>query len=87
MTLVGPRSIIGRALVIHAGQDDLGEGKDPESLKTGNAGGRVACAVIGTAWINVWTNVIFILCYFLWLILLIYPKTNFSMIFLFYFLF
>ena len=49
VTLVGPRSVIGRALMIHAGEDDLGEGGNADSLKTGNAGGRVACAVIGVA--------------------------------------
>ncbi|XP_076043172.1 superoxide dismutase [Cu-Zn]-like [Oratosquilla oratoria] len=49
ITLVGPRSIVGRAIVIHAGVDDLGKGGHPDSLTTGNAGGRVDCAVIGYA--------------------------------------
>jgi len=40
-------SIFGRSVVIHNGIDDLGLGGDAESLKTGNAGGRIACAIIG----------------------------------------
>jgi Cu-Zn family superoxide dismutase len=42
-------NIVGRGLIIHEGEDDCGLGGDTESLKTGNAGKRIACAVIGWA--------------------------------------
>jgi len=42
-------NIIGRGLIIHEDPDDLGQGGTPLSLKTGNAGKRIACAVIGYA--------------------------------------
>ena len=40
-------NIIGRGLIIHNDTDDCGQGGNHESLKTGNAGKRIACAVIG----------------------------------------
>ncbi|KAK8541909.1 hypothetical protein V6N12_014529 [Hibiscus sabdariffa] len=45
--LTGPNSIIGRAVVVHADPDDLGKGGHELSKSTGNAGGRVACGIIG----------------------------------------
>ena len=39
--LGGPHSIIGRSLIVHAKPDDL------KSQPAGNAGDRIACAVIG----------------------------------------
>jgi len=45
--LSGKFSILGRSLVIHEGVDDLGLGGFPDSLITGHAGKRMACAVIG----------------------------------------
>jgi superoxide dismutase, Cu-Zn family len=43
LAFTGPRSILGRAVIVHAEADDL------LSQPTGEAGGRVACGVIGIA--------------------------------------
>ena len=43
MKLSGPGSIIGRGMIVHANPDDL------KTQPTGNAGGRLACGVIGVA--------------------------------------
>ena len=34
-------------IIIHADPDDCGKGDNADSLKTGNSGKRIACAVIG----------------------------------------
>ncbi|CAN4119422.1 unnamed protein product [Withania somnifera] len=43
--LTGTNSVVGRALVVHELEDDLGKGGHELSLTTGNAGGRLACVV------------------------------------------
>lgn len=48
VSMYGSYSVVGRAFVVHAGVDDFGKTNHPDSLKTGNAGGRLACGVIGT---------------------------------------
>ena len=48
--LSGRANIIGRALIIHKDTDDCGNGigdLEEKSLLNGNAGDRIACAVIG----------------------------------------
>ena len=39
-------SILGRAFVVHAEEDDLGMGGNAGSLKTGNAGSRLSCGIV-----------------------------------------
>jgi Cu-Zn family superoxide dismutase len=50
--LISVKNIYGRSVVIHAKKDDLGLGNNAESLITGNAGNRIACAIIGRASTN-----------------------------------
>ncbi len=40
-------NILGRGLIIHEDPDDCGQGGFSDSLTTGHAGKRIACAVIG----------------------------------------
>jgi superoxide dismutase, Cu-Zn family len=47
ISLTGNLSVLGRTVVVHADQDDLGDGGHELSKTTGNAGGRLACGVIG----------------------------------------
>ena len=43
ITFAGPHSIIGRGVIVHEKADDF------KTQPTGNAGGRMACGVIGVA--------------------------------------
>ena len=49
LSLIGPYSIIGRSVIIHADPDDLGKTTHPLSKTTGNSGARIVCGVIGLA--------------------------------------
>jgi len=46
LSLIGARGAIGRSLVLHEKEDDLGRGRTEDSLKTGSAGGRIACGIV-----------------------------------------
>ena len=45
--LKGKANIIGRGLIIHENEDDLGLGPYDASKINGNSGKRIACAIIG----------------------------------------
>jgi Cu-Zn family superoxide dismutase len=40
---------LGRALIIHEDEDDLGLGDFPDSKTTGHSGVRIGCAIFGRA--------------------------------------
>ncbi|XP_025835199.1 superoxide dismutase [Cu-Zn]-like, partial [Agrilus planipennis] len=42
----GPRSILGRGIVITENEDDLGRGGSAESVRNGSSGKPIACGVI-----------------------------------------
>ena len=46
----GKYCILGRMIIVHKERDDLGKGNNEESLKTGNAGKRLTCGVIGLSY-------------------------------------
>lgn len=45
--LRGKYSIIGRSVVLHRDEDDLGLGNSPDSSTTGHSGPRICCGIIG----------------------------------------
>ena len=47
VVLLGPHSVIGRSMVVYAGEDDRGRGGHENSQQTGNPGPRIAAGVIG----------------------------------------
>jgi len=47
--LKGKANILGRGLIIHADPDDCGMGDNDASKINGNAGKRIACAIIAVA--------------------------------------
>lgn len=55
-TLFGPYSILGRSVVIHEQEDDMGKGNNKASLENGNAGKRLACCVIGVCSGSLWED-------------------------------
>ncbi|XP_069058270.1 extracellular superoxide dismutase [Cu-Zn] [Pleurodeles waltl] len=56
-TLFGPYSVLGRSIVVHKYEDDLGKGGNQASIENGNAGKRLACCVIGLCSKTMWEKV------------------------------
>jgi Cu-Zn family superoxide dismutase len=46
---ITPEDLLGRALIIHEDEDDLGLGDFPDSKTTGHSGKRIGCAIFGRA--------------------------------------
>uniref|UniRef100_UPI0025419C6A extracellular superoxide dismutase [Cu-Zn] n=1 Tax=Euleptes europaea TaxID=460621 RepID=UPI0025419C6A len=52
--LFGGQAILGRSVVIHENEDDMGKGNNPGSLAHGNSGKRLACCIIGRCNKELW---------------------------------
>ncbi|KAI0228331.1 Superoxide dismutase [Cu-Zn] [Lamellibrachia satsuma] len=52
VSLEGNYSVVGRAIVIHEGEDDLGKGNHSDSKTSGHAGARIGCCVIEAVCVN-----------------------------------
>jgi len=44
---IKPSDLLGRALIVHEDEDDLGKGDFPDSKTTGHSGKRIGCAIFG----------------------------------------
>lgn len=44
------KDLIGRSIIVHEGEDDLGQGGFEDSKTTGHSGKRMGCAIIGRAY-------------------------------------
>ena len=44
---VKPSELLGRAMIIHEDEDDLGRGQHEDSKVTGHSGARIGCAIFG----------------------------------------
>lgn len=62
ISLTGSNSILGRSIVVHSAEDDLGKGNTTLSLTTGNAGDRWSCGIIGIEYVAHWSkNIMFLM--------------------------
>lgn len=61
VTLSGDFSVIGRSVVVHEKEDDLGKGGNEGSRTTGNAGKRLSCCIIKTNSSNMSSPALFII--------------------------